>query len=402
MADGENQIPTEIKAPRKRPIQSAEGYPAIKKRVVLRELTNISSDVSGRAQNPGMGKTRKRKPEPVSEKTRNETNIELVVSSGSDEPQNIGYASSIFQHLHSLETIYNKKTLVIILCELLKIEPKNSARGPAPEPPIAWVLVLPVTVDEGLDVEAKRRPLSNYMEKVQDDLNPAMRSKLVNWLVEVADDYNLVSDTLYLTVNYIDRYLSAHKLVRNKLQLLGVSCMLVASKYEEISPLHIEDFCFTKDEVVDMERDVLKLLDFEMGYPTAKSFLRIFTRAAQDNHVFSNLRFNFLCYYLAELSLLDYGCIRYIPSMVAASAIFLARLTIQPKSHPWTLTLQKSTGYKPYELKECVLRLHNLLLRTETSALAVRQKYMDHKFKCVASMSPPLESPASFFEVPHE
>ncbi|KAL3621101.1 hypothetical protein CASFOL_036013 [Castilleja foliolosa] len=340
MSDGEKQITTKRKAPSKRPIQSAEANPAIKKRVVLRELTNIPSDVSGRTQNPGLGKTRKRKPEPVSEKRRNETNVELAVSSGSDEQQNHGYASSIFQHLHSLE------------------------------------------------VEVKRRPLSNYMENVQDDLNPAMRSKLVNWLFEVADDYKLVSDTLYLTVNYIDRYLSAHKLVRNKLQLLGVSCMLVASKYEEISPLHINDFCFTKDEVVDMERDVLKLLNFEMGYPTTKTFLRIFTRSAasaQENHV---------------LSLLDYGCIRYIPSMVAASAIFLARLMIQPKSHPWTLTLQKCTGYKPYELKECVLRLQNLLIRTDNSALAVRHKYMDHKFKCVASMSPPSESPASFFEDP--
>lgn len=67
------------------------------------------------------------------------------------------------------------------------------------------------------------------MERVQEDINQVMRAILVDWLVEVAEEYKLVSDTLYLTVNYIDRYLSAHKLIRNKLQLLGVSCMLVAS-----------------------------------------------------------------------------------------------------------------------------------------------------------------------------
>ncbi|KAL3621102.1 hypothetical protein CASFOL_036014 [Castilleja foliolosa] len=359
MADRENQIPIKNKGHRKRSNQSGDSNPAKMKRVALGELTNISSDISGRVQKFGVGNARK--PETVSEKTGNVVNLELAVSPGCDELQKSGYASSsIFQHLRSME------------------------------------------------VEVKRRPLFNYMEKVQEDINPAMRSILVDWLVEVAEEYKLVSDTLYLTVNYIDRYLSAHKLVRNKLQLLGVSCMLVASKYEEISPPHIEDFCYitdntyTKDEVVHMERDVLKFIEFEMSNPTTKTFLRIFSRAAQENSLFSNARFEFLCYYIAELSLTDYGCVRYIPSLVAASAIFLARLMMQPKSRPWTQALQKHTGYKPYELKQCVLRLHNLLLTSETSARAVRQKYMDQKLKCVASMSPPLETPSSFFEVSHQ
>lgn len=71
--------------------------------------------------------------------------------------------------------------------------------------------------------------MSNYMEKVQNDVTPTMRMILVDWLVEVADEYKLVSDTLYLTVTFIDRFLSSHVLARNSLQLLGVSCMLAAS-----------------------------------------------------------------------------------------------------------------------------------------------------------------------------
>lgn len=67
------------------------------------------------------------------------------------------------------------------------------------------------------------------MEKVQTDITIGMREILVDWLVEVADEYKLISDTLYLAVSYIDRYLSSHALSRNKLQLLGVSCMLIAS-----------------------------------------------------------------------------------------------------------------------------------------------------------------------------
>lgn len=78
-------------------------------------------------------------------------------------------------------------------------------------------------------MEEKRRPLPDYLEKVQKDVTAGMREILVDWLVEVAEEYKLVSDTLYLTVSYVDRFLSSHALSRNKLQLLGVSSMLIAS-----------------------------------------------------------------------------------------------------------------------------------------------------------------------------
>ncbi|KVI08272.1 Cyclin A/B/D/E [Cynara cardunculus var. scolymus] len=190
-------------------------------------------------------------------------------------------------------------------------------------------------------IEEKRRPLPNYMEKVQKDVTVGMREVLVDWLVEVAEEYKLVSDTLFLTVSYIDRFLSSHSLSRNKLQLLGVSSMLVASKFEEISPPHVEDYCYitdntyTKEEVVQMEGDLLKYLNSELNNPTPKTFLRIFIRAAQEDSLLSCPSFEFLSWFLVELSLLDYSCLRFLPSMVAASAIFLARFTLQPDKHPW-------------------------------------------------------------------
>ena len=63
----------------------------------------------------------------------------------------------------------------------------------------------------------------------QADINISMRSILIDWLVEVAEEYKLNSQTLYLTVNYIDRFLSYMSVLRGKLQLVGTSCMLVAS-----------------------------------------------------------------------------------------------------------------------------------------------------------------------------
>ena len=80
-----------------------------------------------------------------------------------------------------------------------------------------------------MESQAKRRPASDYIAAVQVDVTPNMRAILIDWLVEVAEEYKLVSNTLYLTVSYIDRFLSANALNRQRLQLLGVSAMLVAS-----------------------------------------------------------------------------------------------------------------------------------------------------------------------------
>ncbi|WVZ59817.1 hypothetical protein U9M48_009912 [Paspalum notatum var. saurae] len=257
-----------------------------------------------------------------------------------------------------------------------------------------------------MEAQAKRRPAADYIAAVQIDVTPNMRAILVDWLVEVAEEYKLVSDTLYLTVSYIDRFLSAKPLNRQRLQLLGVSAMLVASKYEEISPPNVEDFCYitdntyTKQEVVKMESDILNILKFEMGNPTTKTFLRMFIRSAQeDSKKNSSLSLEFLGSYLAELSLLDYGLLRFLPSLVAASVVFAARLTLDPHTHPWNKKMQTLTGYKPSELKDCATAIHELQLNLKCSSMvAIREKYKQHRFKGVSALLPPVEIPASYFK----
>nr|GMC83306.1 G2/mitotic-specific cyclin C13-1-like [Ipomoea batatas] len=334
------------------------GLPATKKRVVLGDLTNSNTCST---QNTSLRQTQKPKAKQkpgLKEDGDGDESVDAGFYEEDFTPENSqrsAYAPLIYQHLHSMEA------------------------------------------------EAKRRPLANYMEKVQNDLTPNMRFVLVDWLVEVAEEYRLVADTLYLAVSHIDRFLSFHTLNRKKLQLLGVSSMLVASKYEEIHPPHVEDFVyitdntFTKEEVVLMEGELLKFLDFEIGNPTTKTFLRIFTKPAQDDSKFSTLEFEFLCSYLAELSLLDYYCVRFLPSLIAAAAIFLARLIILPTLHPWSIALQQYTGYRPYDLKDCVLAIHEMLF-SKSEASMVGDKYQDHKYKQVAKMSPPSEIAAHYFQ----
>ncbi|XP_075632989.1 putative cyclin-A3-1 [Castanea sativa] len=350
---------------KKRAAMAEEERPA-KKRVVLGEITNSSNVVvsAGGSEEPPPQKQPKSKTKGKGVKKALTTTAKLEETKEkdnedkSDDPQMCGpYVSEIYDYLHNME------------------------------------------------VDPKRRPMPDYIERVQKDVNSNMRGILVDWLVEVAEEYKLVSDTLYLTISYVDRYLSLNSLHRHKLQLLGVSAMLVASKYEEISPPHVEEFCYitdntyTKEEVVKMEADILKSLSFEVGNPTIKTFLRRFNKVAQESYKTPNLQLEFLGYYLAELSLLDYHCVKFLPSMVAASVMFVARFMIRPKMHPWCSALQMYSGYKPADLKECVLIIHDLYLsRRGGTFQAVRGKYKQHKFKCVATMPSPPEIPASYFE----
>jgi len=70
--------------------------------------------------------------------------------------------------------------------------------------------------------------------EAQPDVNEKMRAILIDWLVEVHLKFKLVPETLYLTVSLIDKYLEKVVVNREKLQLVGVTAMLIASKYEEI------------------------------------------------------------------------------------------------------------------------------------------------------------------------
>ncbi|KAL4583933.1 hypothetical protein LXL04_008519 [Taraxacum kok-saghyz] len=244
--------------------------------------------------------------------------------------------------------------------------------------------------------ELVRRPHSDFMEKVQRDVTQSMRGVLVDWLVEVSEEYKLVADTLYLTVYLIDLFLSQHYIERQKLQLLGITCMLIASKYEEMCAPSVEEFCFitdstyTKSEVVKMEGLVLNELNFQCASPTAKTFLRRFLRAAQASEQVPSLELEFLANYLTELTLIDYNFLVFVPSKIAASAVFLARWTLDQSHHPWNDTLQHYTSYKPSDLKNTVLALHGIKLSDNSSPLnAIRSKYRQDKFKSVANLASP-------------
>ena len=113
----------------------------------------------------------------------------------------------------------------------------------------------------------------------QNDINEKMRSILFDWLVEVHLKFRLKTETLYLTFNLIDRFLERVQVSRSKLQLVGVTCLLLASKYEEIYPpevrdlVYVTDKAYTKQQILRMEGMVIRSLEFRLTVPTHYKFL---------------------------------------------------------------------------------------------------------------------------------
>lgn len=252
-------------------------------------------------------------------------------------------------------------------------------------------------------IELDQRHSADFMETVQRDINQIMRGILIGWLVEVSEEYKLASDTLYLAVYLIDQFLSQNYIEKQRLQLLGVTCMLIASKYEEMCAPRVEDFCiitdnsYTREEVLKMEIQVLNFIDFRLSVPTTKKFLRRFIQAAQASYKVHTIELEFLASYLAELTLIEYCFLKFLPSLIAASAVFLAKWTLDQSDHPWNPTLEHYTKYKASELKATVLRLQDLQLNSKDSSLnAIRDKYRQEKFKHVATLTSPTPFSSHF------
>ena len=162
-----------------------------------------------------------------------------------------------------------------------------------------------------------------YM-KNQVDISEKMRSILIDWLVEVHNKFKLSPETLFLTVNIIDRYLERISICKARLQLVGVSAMLIASKYEDIYPpetndfVYITDKAYTKEEILAMEMSILKQLEYNVTVPSSYRFLQRFTRVSNCSE-----QQVALVRYLVELTLIDYKMIRFSNSIIAASAVYL-------------------------------------------------------------------------------
>jgi len=240
------------------------------------------------------------------------------------------------------------------------------------------------------ETEALALPQANYME-TQADVTSKMRMILIDWLLEVHLKYRLCPETLHLTVNLIDRYLSRKQITRKRLQLVGVAAMFIASKFEEITPPELNDWVFitdnayTKDDVLMMECNMLVTLNFKIVVPTAAHFFEHLAVANGCDAVHRSC-----AQYLLELGLLDLRMLQHTPSHVVAAAMLLSN-ELFARSSAWPAAMVHEARNSEQSLRQCAEELRQLWKADRAGAggqlQAVHKKFSIAQNHSVATMS---------------
>jgi len=211
-------------------------------------------------------------------------------------------------------------------------------------------------------------------------------------------------ETLFLAVSLLDRYLClAAKLPRERLQLVGVTALLIAAKYEEVNPFEVgsatelTDHAYSAAEVLRMECSMLCTLEFEVACPTAVHFMpwlqavsRVKRRLDFGLYALfggpSSGRLAQLCedlaWYLAELALLDVKMTEYLPSQIAAGSVLLSN-RLFGRSPAWPPSLEQLCGHSEASLRACCKDLEHL----RQAAPGCDLQQVPEKFSAVARIS---------------
>lgn len=233
---------------------------------------------------------------------------------------------------------------------------------------------------------------ATYLES-QPEINEKMRMILVDWLVDVHLKFKMHPETMFLAVDIVDRYLAVSKVTRSMLQLVGITSMLLAAKYEEIWPpevkecIHISANTYSRDDILKMERDITAALQFRLTVPTTFPFaarlLDVIEADATVRHA---------THFFLEHAALDYKCLNFYPSQIANASILLANL--MAGREPWNSTLQHYSKSRYSDVKGCAQHLLEFVSFSSTTKYqAIRRKYSNLKYGEVTKLAIPTSLP---------
>ena len=227
---------------------------------------------------------------------------------------------------------------------------------------------------------------SNYMT-LQKSINDKMRAILVDWLIDVHFRFDMKKKTLFNCIYIIDAFLSKNLIDRKYLQLLGMAALLISCKETEImypslnSFLALSDFSYSLQELTNMERFVMKILDFDILAPTAEEFYAInaeYFKFGEKQRFFGE--------YFLDASLIDYNLLKYNQSTIAVACGYIVMKFFNLNG---VHSLLKNTGdnIKQIDVKNCARDLCFLVKNLSNSSLkATKNKYMSDKYMNIAEL----------------
>lgn len=237
-------------------------------------------------------------------------------------------------------------------------------------------------------LQRKQAVPDRYLARKQTDITDNMRTILLDWLVEVHIRFKLAQETLFMTVHVLDRFLTTQPITRSKLQLAGITSMLIASKYEDMYPPEVRDFIWIADnaysraEIISMEGLILKCLDYNLGTPLPLHFFRRLSKATYAEAETHNLG-----KYLMELSVCNYNMCGFLSSEIATAAIFLAHRIMNPSGESWSKNLEYYSGYNQAHMNDCIQKMSTVLVSSVgAKQQAIRRKFASSKLLKVSEL----------------
>ena len=227
---------------------------------------------------------------------------------------------------------------------------------------------------------------SNYMT-LQKSINDKMRAILVDWLIDVHFRFDMKKKTLFNCIYIIDAFFSKNLIDRKYLQLLGMAALLISCKETEImypslnSFLALSDFSYSLQELTNMERFVMKILDFDILAPTAEEFYAInaeYFKFGEKQRFFGE--------YFLDASLIDYNLLKYNQSTIAVACGYIVMKFFNLNG---VHSLLKNTGdnIKQIDVKNCARDLCFLVKNLSNSSLkATKNKCMSDKYMNIAEL----------------
>ena len=247
-----------------------------------------------------------------------------------------------------------------------------------------------------LDMMYQRESLhtvnNTYMSSVQHDINSKMREILIDWLHEVSSRFKLLPETIHLTVNIVDRFLAKQPVIRNRLQLVGCTAMLIACKYQEIYVpeindfIHISDNAYTRQDIIDCEQLILNCIEFNITTQSTMSFMeRYILYCSTIQH--DTQSYNY-CLYTIQLCLQNYDMLQYKPSTIASAALYCVLYSLNTLPQHWSAQLEHELHIDPIQFKRCVYDISVLLQNAATCKYgAVTRKFNRSMYKQASTLN---------------
>ena len=238
----------------------------------------------------------------------------------------------------------------------------------------------------------------HYLENENSELTPEMRTVAVDWLVLIHHKiFKFQENTLFLSIQIFDRFLSKKDLDTEKTELLLLTSFMLASKHNEIDYVNMQETLqlaqnkFTKEQVIEMESEILGIINFEILCPTMCEYFTLYASFLNLSEAKINHGFYILNIVLVDFHMLEYpnfmlalAVVRLITKKNNKKLIKMIKTILENKKLDKFLEFFEEGGYEEiFDICSKIKLLYNTFL--ETKYKNIQEKFAESKYNCVST-----------------